>query len=442
MNFEKINKYELKNNTRNTVEEYTKKVHQIQKSKLLKYYLDTQSTTSDDDSIFSMSELSNDIKNTGSPLKTNKNKEGYYRKSKNDPYMYVSDEDAKKLVDVINTLYKERLRPYWREIFRHLEQLNTSKNIILNYKTAYESRSDLFIVTSSSKIKYPWAVYLREEPKDFEGWIDPYDPIPPYDMSVWQTFINYLINIMTDNSYRKSVQYTYRGGRYLMAKSIKSSIPEFRSLTLGHICHIVQRAVDFGLLQYEDDVLQPIAACPKASYAVISSLGILKEKQISKEESLTPSQLGYTKIQNGLTLTAISSIELAKELIHKILKKETQGILIGQLKIKLLDKYNVYIRPTHFGFTRLSPMLSSIKFADTCRIFHDVDNRLFVQSIIFVIPPNVTIFVPNKRKKYLNDIRMDYIAKDNNSNYISFLFWSNSELNIFNPNSAQISIWK
>lgn len=126
--------------------------------------------------------------------------------------------------------------------------------------------------------------------------------------------------------------YQFKGGRYGLAVELqKSDYPSLSSLKLGQLCHLVQLAIEGGLLAYEKSVLQPISACRE-----LCGIRLIHEADIDGESISNLSSIS----QDGRNKVFTSTIDLA-ECLEQLLEDRPGGIVLAQLKKMLLSKYVV-----------------------------------------------------------------------------------------------------
>eukprot|EP01068_Selenidium_serpulae_P013541 Selendium_serpulae@DN5973_c0_g1_i9.p1 len=189
----------------------------------------------------------------------------------------------------------------------------------------------------------------------------------------------------------KSAPVYQKGGRYGMASELYNrNLALLRGYSLGEVCHIVQLAIVKGILAYENELLKPVSACTKISIANCSTaIGLPAESQMSNSE------LGFPHIeQKG---QPVSNLEQAKEVVASVLANEPEGIHLAHLKQRILKNHQRYITPTAFGYEKLSALLSSGLFADTCYLLRDDrQNHMIVQSTKFPIRLGAKPFISSK----------------------------------------------
>ncbi|KAL7067510.1 hypothetical protein ACR3K2_20760 [Cryptosporidium serpentis] len=355
--------------------------------------------------------------------------------------------------DALNSLYIDQTRPHIQELLRRIQERNTEsfRNIKFGAK---ELLNELYIHKDEFFVSESGEVYFTNNKVEESHWIDPKNPKDPYSPSVWKAFMQYIHNLirignfnpyfsnsshigsdkyqLNNNSgfsckyshYKNSqvtpilMRYQFKGGRYGVAIEIhKANIPELKGLSVGQICHLVQLAISKGVLQYENNVLQPRCTCLKIAAAVLAldieedngkfDKGILKSFGFNdRKNSFSSFSVTTTDTEDNNSINtsphrkslAADIITLRKQ-IQKILKDYPEGILLSLLKKYFVSCWNTKLCPTVYGYTRISALLLSDYLKDICRLYVDSKNHVLVQSINYQIPENVRFLEKEKSNK-------------------------------------------
>lgn len=125
--------------------------------------------------------------------------------------------------------------------------------------------------------------------------------------------------------------YQFKGGRYGLATELQnSSYPSLTALKLGELCHLVQLAIDGGLLAYEKSVLQPVAACRD-----LCGLRLIKELQNGEPIFEQSSRLFQ---EDGHDHKLFNTTDELCRCLDELLDNRPLGIALAQLKNCLFAK--------------------------------------------------------------------------------------------------------
>jgi len=309
--------------------------------------------------------------------------------------------DQQLLRDAVESLYRDEIQPTSDDLHRRLKERGASDMILSNFLLCYEALPGYRVIRDPRGGQH--SVELDPPPAWSKGWVDAKSPDDPYDTSLWQALSSYLCQLMLTGTYH-AVRltegqaaaaaafphtmgppglrpYQFKGGRYGMAKELKQHGPAcLNDLSLGRVCHIVQLAIAKGLLAYENNILQPIGACKGkigASFAVLG--GNLEELE---------------EAEGGVPF--VTDISAARRYVHSLLLDNPRGLLLSQLKKRLVGRFRVSLCPSVFQFSKLRNLLGSTAFSDLCRLFVDPHNHLVVQSVRFPPLPDTKILEPPK----------------------------------------------
>ncbi|KAH8582788.1 uncharacterized protein ELE39_002634 [Cryptosporidium sp. chipmunk genotype I] len=371
--------------------------------------------------------------------------------------------------DALKSLYIDRTRPHLQELIRRLKErvdLGTSYNLQMMMKDLTGNEQEFLLFDNGE-------IYFRNLNVPDNHWIDPKDPNNPYSREIWSGFLQYINSlvcvkgegnikgsIITNNSnnylmtsrehelilnpkenesdfsfmsstttstlssnYTNSqlqpnlLRYQFKGGRYGVAMEIyKAKISELEDLSLGELSHLVQLAINIGILQYENNVLKPRCTCVKIAAAALS----MDVDQIESNE--TPNDDSNCSATNNKTKEKSTSEKLIdlKHELNEILILYPNGILLSLLK----RFYNTYwgkkLSPTIFGYTHVSTLLLSDELKKTCRLYFDSFNHVIVQSTQFKIPENVRLLEDEKFQKRTSFLDFDLFVPIRNMSDISF----------------------
>eukprot|EP00745_Piridium_sociabile_P010901 TRINITY_DN178411_c0_g1_i1.p1 TRINITY_DN178411_c0_g1~~TRINITY_DN178411_c0_g1_i1.p1 ORF type:complete len:492 (+),score=31.61 TRINITY_DN178411_c0_g1_i1:217-1692(+) len=299
----------------------------------------------------------------------------------------VSQEDKTVLVDALQSLYRDEIRPHQSELLRRLRERGASSFLQQHYISIC-NKNDRYVVRTIGKgaaaVSPPPGieslvsgnyVYFKS---DLANWVDPKDTTDNYPTHVWRSFLLQVSRLMRADSQGKrpeghDLQYfQFKGGRYGMAAELHRSAPdELKDISLGRYCHLVQLAISYGFLSYENSLLQPCSACNDLTRALISRVETNNENDIS------------TKLPTSSSACAQSSREAAimwRNRILVLLKDWPQGLVLAQFRKRVQDRFGDIIQPTNFGFTKLQQVLTAEPFVSALELYEDCNSRLILRT--------------------------------------------------------------
>ncbi|KAJ1609691.1 hypothetical protein OJ253_1497 [Cryptosporidium canis] len=369
--------------------------------------------------------------------------------------------------DALISLYVDRTKPHLQELFRRLKErvdLDTNYNLQTMIKDLSGNEKEFLLFDNGE-------IYLRNYYVPEDHWVDPKDPNNPYSREIWSGFLQYINDLVSargeinvgihfglaqslnnsviesrDRRYELALEprlsllspsvasssssscsslstistssqfkshdlhrYQFKGGRYGVALEIyKAKISNLESLSLGELSHLVQLAINMGILQYENNVLKPRCTCTKIAAAALT----VDIDQIESE--------GVPVDKSKLQMKSSNNLTKLKYELHEILTMYPNGILLSLLK----RLYNTYwgkkLSPTVFGYTHISTLLLSDELKQICRLYFDSLNHVIVQSTQFNIPENVKLLEDEKFQKKNSSLDIELLSPIRNMNDISF----------------------
>ncbi|KAL3126827.1 hypothetical protein CHM_7g410 [Cryptosporidium hominis] len=365
--------------------------------------------------------------------------------------------------DALKSLYIDRTRPHLQELIRRLKErvdLGTNYNLQMLIKDLTENEEEFLLFNNGE-------IYFRNLNVPDNHWIDPKNPNNPYSHEIWSGFLQYINNLVcvkgesningsntTNNLNNYSIdskshkliinqkegesdfllislnsnysnsqiepdllRYQFKGGRYGVAMEIhKAKISQLEDLSLGELSHLVQLAINGGILQYENNVLKPRCTCVKIAAAALS----MDVDQIESNE--TPNDdSNCSALINRIEKKSLHNklIDLKNEL-NEILILYPNGILLSLLKRFYNRYWGKKLSPTTFGYTHISTLLLSDELKKTCRLYFDSLNHVIVQSTQFNIPENVRLLEEKKFQKKTSFLNSDLFVPIRNMSDISF----------------------
>ncbi|CEM22527.1 unnamed protein product [Vitrella brassicaformis CCMP3155] len=259
------------------------------------------------------------------------------------PVFQLRNDDLSTLHEAIVSLYRDRIVPVYFNLKGRLHELSASAFVKAQFMTVYRMFPDIYVVLTPAG-QDEEAVLLKETPVWFRGWVDPNSEEDEYAEAMWTEFAQWLRERLTSGD---SVAYSFVGGRYGMAQSLrKMELPFFKGMSLGEYCHLVQLAISRRrLLAYEDNVLKPVASCSNVCYA---NLGIPDQKRAGKD--------------------CITDLEELKRYLATLLVLYPNGFNLSTLKRKIKAKFNRELCQTVFHCTKLIDLISSPPLTDVCTV--------------------------------------------------------------------------
>jgi hypothetical protein len=143
----------------------------------------------------------------------------------------------------------DRIKPLASYVKGRLKERSLSENVVKGFVDYYSQYPDWFVVQQAEGPSDEVAIFFKNEPPWFKGWIDIDSPDDPYDESMWEDFKYFLDG-----------EHTFAGGRYGMARELMQRNQQFlEPYSLGQVCHIVQLAIQHRrLIVYHRKMLKPI----------------------------------------------------------------------------------------------------------------------------------------------------------------------------------------
>ncbi|OII73914.1 uncharacterized protein cubi_02716 [Cryptosporidium ubiquitum] len=381
------------------------------------------------------------------------------------PGLKIGKEKRLDLIrDALKSLYVDRTKPHLQELIRRLKErvdLGANYNLQMMIKDLSENEEEFLLFDNGE-------IYFRNCYVPENHWVDPKNPNNPYSREIWSGFLQYINNLVCvrgEGNFNSSIimrnsnnyliepsnhefilkqkenesdfsllsstlsssssstscstnsqsqpnllRYQFKGGRYGVAMEIhKAKISQLENLSLGELSHLVQLAINGGILQYENNVLKPRCTCVKIAAAALS----VDVDQIESNEAPTDdSNCPATTINNNL-------IDL-KYKLNEILIMYPNGILLSLLKRFFNTYWGKKLSPTVFGYTHISTLLLSDELKQTCRLYFDSFNHVIVQSTKFDIPNNVRLLEDEKFQKRTSFFDFGLFVPIRNMSDISF----------------------
>jgi len=256
-----------------------------------------------------------------------------------------------------------------------------------------------------SAVKAARAVMLLEPPLRFAGFVDAADASDPYPASLWEGLASYLENLARlvrtkssssdEGSSSSPGPHAFRGGRYGVAVELQRRRLQFLGQrTLGELCHIVQLALQKGLLTREDRLLVPAAVHGRvATYTGASPCSAGGGSDSHRAAGTTfsggcddagPFLLPFGSHTRGASAAAAAAAvaaaaadgpvpvvrqpaQLARA-VEELLNERPEGLDLSMLKGYLLETKRIRLSETAFGFSKLLDLVRSPVLSGVCAV--------------------------------------------------------------------------
>ncbi|KAK1934066.1 hypothetical protein X943_002956 [Babesia divergens] len=186
-------------------------------------------------------------------------KRGMFKNSEKRPLVQLTGQDFEDamnhLKDVLESLYRDQIPPTFFNVRSRFVEFDTKNIQVEHIMNICQRRQDIFKVETNEALNQTY-IYFVTPPDYFEKWIDRNDLTDIYPESMWDQFLDLLVELVSNPEQMMPV---FPGSIYGTAKVFqKLELPFFEGMTLGTLCHIVQLAVRVRkLLMYELKTLKP-----------------------------------------------------------------------------------------------------------------------------------------------------------------------------------------
>jgi len=119
-----------------------------------------------------------------------------------------------------------------------------------------------------------------------------------------------------------------------------------------------------------------------------------------------------------------SSVGEVSACLQLLFKDHPEGLLLSQLKKKIVSRTGLTVNPGVFGYAKLSNLLAAQAFEGVCQLFVDRNNHLMILPANRPLPPNTErvthseVFLPLQET-----VRVSRIFNSSDHGNLSFSFW-------------------
>ena len=259
--------------------------------------------------------------------------------------------------DAVRTLHVDQIKPSLSEISRRVAELSLGsfcpdQRMCMNYF----SHADGYLYSACKKI-----VTFKDLPDWFRGFICPRTS----DASIFaETYfsefstvlvamLRYPLLFTSDSPDLQPFQ--FRGGRYAVARRLCLMVSFSDFFSLGKLCRFVQVCIDRGILAYENNLLQPPAACSALSTAIVSRLVDYEDPDF------------------------VSLSEFSSVLSRIVNEAGEEGVLLSTLKKRIFEEIGKSLKLPRLGCTKFLDLVLQERFA--CSIFRDRNHKVLLYPL-------------------------------------------------------------
>lgn len=251
-----------------------------------------------------------------------------------------------QLLDAIESLYDDELRPYGRLIRKRLGEHaargnNAVEGNLSQLRVACEDSAKIKIEVEADG---EWSAVLVSRSAAF---VDFYSLDDPYPQNMWRSAEAFFQILEQDNG-------SLPGGRYATALAlVKLELPFLMTYSLGQVCHIVELAMtNRKLLGYLDGAIVPYAR----SHSKV-------------KDSAAEQRIGNGNAAQQLPL---ASWHMARTCLSEILESATRkgktSIPLSTLKRLYRSRFHTELSETALGYTKLTELLQDARISDLCTV--------------------------------------------------------------------------
>jgi len=245
------------------------------------------------------------------------------------------------LTATLESLYKDRIKPFGNYVKGRLKERSSPEAAIRTFVDLYGQHPDLFTVEKHAESDEV-AIYFKEAPEWFKGWVDIDASTDPYPEELWTSFAKYLED-----------GHAFAGGRYGMARYLMDKDLAFlKEYTLGEVCHLVQLAIQQRkIIAYHKKLLKPMSQATQLPVGGATT----GEKSPEGEEILNV---------DGLIRA-----------LFKTLKKYPEGLRLDRMKQMIREECSLRLNEMTFKCTklievfRLEPITAAFSLENDGKVF-------------------------------------------------------------------------
>ncbi|GFE54430.1 OST-HTH associated domain, putative [Babesia ovis] len=156
---------------------------------------------------------------------------------------------------ILDSLYQDQIPPTFFNVRSRFVEFDTKNIPVEHIMNICQRRQDIFRVETNEELNQTY-IYFVKPPSYFKNWIDRNNLTDIYPESMWEQFLDFLVELVNNPDQTMPV---FPGSIYGTAKVFqKLELPFFEGMTLGTLCHVVQLAVRVRkYLMYELKTLKP-----------------------------------------------------------------------------------------------------------------------------------------------------------------------------------------
>ncbi|CAK0894187.1 unnamed protein product [Prorocentrum cordatum] len=254
-----------------------------------------------------------------------------------------------QIVEAIESLYEDRLRPYGRILRKRISERSGGGQEcgLASLRARCEACPGLRVQCEEGG---EFAVLLSGRPEDF---VDIYGGEDVYPEELWAAAADYFGGLGAEAE-------ALPGGRFASAEALASrGLPFLRGYTLGQVCHITQLALTRRrLLGYSDGAIVPYG----------QSTSMRKSRCATLQ---CPCAAG-DPAKEPLSGLEVASWDVARLRLHEILQRSvergTNQVPLSNVKRLFRSLFKLELSETKLGHSKLTELLQDPRFADVCEV--------------------------------------------------------------------------
>lgn len=254
-----------------------------------------------------------------------------------------------QIVEAIDSLYEDRLRPYGRILRKRISERSEGGEEcdMANLRVQCEACPGLKVQREEGG---EFAVLLAGRP---EAFVDIYGSEDEYSEELWAAATEYFGSLGTEAR-------ALPGGRFASAEALASRrLPFLQGHTLGQVCHITQLALTRRkLLGYSDGAIVPYSQSTSMRKSRCATLHC-------------PCAAG-DPAKVPLSGLEVASWDVARLRLHEILQRSvergTNQVPLSNVKRLFRSLFQLELSETKLGHSKLTELLQDPRFGDVCEV--------------------------------------------------------------------------
>mmetsp|Transcript_42907 Transcript_42907/g.91434 ORF Transcript_42907/g.91434 Transcript_42907/m.91434 type:complete len:735 (-) Transcript_42907:62-2266(-) len=255
--------------------------------------------------------------------------------------------DMTEVLAALETLYKDRLKPYGRILRKRLAERAAAQGMVAidvdirRLRNACDGNHLLYVQAEEGG---DWSALFRGRAADF---VDVYSPQDRYPAELWREAGVYFEGL-------HDAEMVLPGGRYSCAQALASrNLLFLANRTLGEVCHIVQLAISQKkLLGYLNGAVVPYSR----------SQSMVKERCAERQRPCTSAARGSGRL---------ASWEAVRSSLQEILagmSPSADSIPLSNIKRLFRSRFHMELSETALGHAKLSELLQDHRLRDICTV--------------------------------------------------------------------------